>query len=207
MAGRLPLGLCRHLAAMDPERGLVPDRARVLRRGNRLCHWHAATREQRNFCWRLLHRRLLGRDADHAARRRRHRKGDELGFPSGNGVAGRGDHDSGGDLDRPGQPDRLAAPRRGGFRLGHVDGGRSPASAILSSHYRIGRHRLSRRHHSVVRRRRSARGARQRNVRPQAPIPRRHVDRVGGGHLLFTLGSFAVATVLPDAQINLQEGL
>ena len=48
---------------------------------------NATAREQRNLCRNLLHRRVLGRDADHVARRERHRNGHELGLHFGNGAA------------------------------------------------------------------------------------------------------------------------
>src|SRR5664280_679042 len=57
----------------------------------------------------------------------------------------------------------LAGTVLDGLDFRHVDGGRPRASAVFSQHYRIGRHRLSGRHHSAVRRRRGPRGARQRN--------------------------------------------
>ena len=81
---------------------------------------------------------LLGCDMDHLAGCQRHCKRDELGVSCRHRAARRDHHGSGGDLDRPGQSDRDAAPRCGGFRLGHVDGGWPCTSAILSVHHRIG---------------------------------------------------------------------
>ena len=67
-----------------------------------------------------------------------HRQGDELGVSRRHGAARRGDHGAGGDLDRPGQPDRDAAPAGIEFRLGHVDGRRARASALFPRHHRPG---------------------------------------------------------------------
>ena len=68
----------------------------------------------------------------------RHRAGDELGVSCRHRAAWRDHHGACGDLDRPGQPDRDAAPRGNGFRLGHVDGGRPRASKVFPLRHRIG---------------------------------------------------------------------
>ena len=75
------------------------------------------------------------------------------------------------DLDRPGQPDRDAASDRGTTppSVMSMAGGHAHPR-LLPVHHRHGRHRLPRRHHPAVRRRRGARGARQRDVRPEAAI-------------------------------------
>ena len=68
----------------------------------------------------------------------RHRVGHQLGLPLGNRASRRRDHDSGSDLDRPGQPNRPAAPRSYGLGFRHVDGGRPRPSPVFSSHCRFG---------------------------------------------------------------------
>ena len=168
----------------------------------------ARARKQRSLCRRVLHLRLWAATMDIVARRRRDRQGDELDVSRRHRVARRRHHDPGGDLDRSGQSGRHAAPRRLGRRVGHVDGRRPPASALFPRHHRNGRHRLSRRHHSAFRRRRGPCRARQRNGRARRSSSRsRFWSRRSSIILLFTLGSFAVATVLPNQEINLQEGL
>ena len=203
-----PLGLCRHLAAMDPERGLVPDRARVLRRRHRLCRGQAGAREQRNLRRNLLHRRLLGGDADHVARRRAPSPtvtswafilGTVLPgvvimilaviwIVQGNPIA----------LLHPVATDSAsvmsmagghAHPRYFPYITGLGDIAFLAGIILLFAGVEV---------HAVH-------ANEMADPKRQFPVAMLIASVVV--ILLFTLGSFAVATVLPDQQINLQEGL